>query len=45
MQEPGASGFAIAFWAADWTPWRALATIRDAWPELRLAVRPVYELT
>src|SRR4051812_45744181 len=37
--------FAVSFWAADWTPWRALATVRAAWPALRLEVRPVYEPT
>jgi hypothetical protein len=38
-------GFAVSFWAADWTPWRALATVRAAWLGLRIAVRPVYEVT
>ena len=26
------------FWSADWTPWRALATMRAAWPDLRFVV-------
>lgn len=36
--------FAVAFWSADWTPWRALATLRERWPALRFAVTPRYEL-
>src|SRR3954454_9477358 len=42
-QSAGASPqrFAVSFWAADWTPWRALATVRAAWPALGVAVRPV----
>lgn len=45
-QPPGASGqaFRVSFWAADWTPWRALQRIRTDWPELVVEVRPVYEL-
>jgi hypothetical protein len=44
-QSAGASPqrFAVSFWAADWTPWRALATVRAAWPALGVVVRPVYE--
>ena len=33
----------ISFWSADWTPWRALATIRGRFPELRFDVQPHYE--
>jgi len=36
--------FAVIFWSADWTPWRALATLRERWPALRFAVTPRYEL-
>lgn len=36
--------FAVSFWSADWTPWRALATLREGWPALRFAVTPRYEL-
>lgn len=36
--------FAVTFWAADWTPWRALATLREQWPALRFSVTPSYEL-
>ena len=36
--------FALSFWAADWTPWRALDKIRAKWSELRFAIRPIYEL-
>jgi hypothetical protein len=28
------------FWSADWTPWRAIQTIRLAWPELRIDIVP-----
>ena len=34
----------LAFWSADWTPWRALATVRARWPALRFDVRPTYGL-
>jgi hypothetical protein len=27
------------FWSADWTPWRALATVRARWPGLTLHVK------
>jgi len=40
-----ASVFVVTFWSADWTPWRALATLRARWPALRFAVTPSYELT
>jgi len=30
------------FWAADWSPWRALAAIRGQWPTLRFDLRPSY---
>ena len=32
----------IRFWSADWSPWRALAKIRAAWPLLRFDLRPDY---
>ncbi len=32
----------VAFWSADWTPWRAMEAIRLDWPELRFDVRPHY---
>ena len=34
----------LAFWSADWTPWRALATVRARWPALRFDIRPTYDL-
>ena len=34
----------LAFWSADWTPWRALATVAARWPALRFHVRPTYGL-
>lgn len=33
----------LSFWSADWTPWRALATVAAAWPALRFEVTPVYD--
>ena len=36
--------FAVSFWSADWTPWRALARIGADWPRLRFETRPVYEM-
>lgn len=35
---------AVSFWAADWTPWRALEQVRADWPALRIEVRPIYNL-
>ena len=32
----------VTFWSADWTPWRALATLAERWPGLRFDVRPTY---
>ena len=31
---PGHDGVSYRFWSADWTPWRALATVRTRWPAL-----------
>lgn len=39
--DPGA--FHLGFWSADWTPWRALATVAMAWPALRFDLRPTYD--
>ena len=36
------AGFRVSFFAADWTPWRAVAGVAARWPALRFAVRPVY---
>ena len=33
----------LGFWAADWTPWRALAALAADWPQLRLEARPLYD--
>lgn len=30
------------FWSADWSPWRAIATIANAWPTLTITLRPLY---
>lgn len=35
--------FRVSFWAADWTPWRALVKIRQGWKGLRFDLRPVYD--
>ena len=46
LRQKGASepaNFAVTFWSADWTPWRALATLERRWPALRFAVRPSYD--
>lgn len=32
----------LSFWSADWTPWRALQTLRTEWPDLRFTVCPIY---
>jgi hypothetical protein len=32
----------VTFWSADWTPWRALATLAERWPGLHFDVRPTY---
>lgn len=40
---PGRDVLHLAFWSADWTPWRAIARVRQDWPTLRLDVRPIYE--
>ena len=39
-----ADALRVSFWAADWTPWRAIAAVREAWPGLRFDLRPVYDL-
>nr|WP_321983280.1 hypothetical protein [uncultured Lichenicoccus sp.] len=33
----------VGFWAADWTPWRALAAVAADWPRLRFVTRPLYD--
>ena len=35
----------FTFWSADWTPWRALATLAETWSVLRFAARPTYGLS
>jgi hypothetical protein len=32
----------VAFWSADWTPWRALTALAERWPGLRFDLRPTY---
>ena len=39
---PEETVFRVSFWAADWTPWRALATIEARSPALRFDVQPQY---
>ena len=33
----------FTFWSADWTPWRALATVAARWPALCFDVCPTYD--
>lgn len=40
---PADGAFRCSFWSADWTPWPAIAAIRQRWPGLRVDVRPVYD--
>ncbi|MDP9096171.1 MAG: hypothetical protein M3N26_06410 [Pseudomonadota bacterium] len=35
----------ISFWSADWTPWRALATLQERCAGLQFEVQPHYERT
>lgn len=35
----------ISFWSADWTPWRALATVQERFAGLRFEVQPHYDRT
>ena len=39
---PEETVFRVSFWAADWTPWRALAAIEARFPALRFDVQPQY---
>lgn len=38
----GLARFRVEFYAADWTPWRALTAMRARWPSLRFEVWPDY---
>jgi hypothetical protein len=38
----GEAAWAVAFWSADWTPWRALAQMTAHRPALRFDMRPLY---
>lgn len=38
----GHDGVRYQFWSADWTPWRALDSIRTGWPDLTLTVTVQY---
>ena len=40
-RDPGL--FRVGFWAADWTPWRAVLALRAGWPDLRIDVSPLYD--
>jgi hypothetical protein len=35
--------FWTGFWAADWTPWRAVLALRARWPALRIGARSLYD--
>jgi hypothetical protein len=39
----GEAVWAVSFWSADWTPWRALAQIAARWPTLRFETHPSYD--
>ena len=41
VREPGR--LRLGFWSADWTPWPAVARLREDCPALRFAVRPHYD--
>ena len=38
----GLARFRLEFYAADWTPWRAILAMRARWPALRFTVWPDY---
>jgi len=38
----GHDGVRYQFWSADWTPWRALDSIRTGWPDLTLTAAVQY---
>jgi hypothetical protein len=40
----GQGAWALTFWSADWTPWRALAQVAARWPTLRFEAHPLYDL-
>ncbi|TLU70675.1 hypothetical protein [Lichenicoccus roseus] len=42
-QEAAEATWRLGFWAADWTPWRALSAIAYDWPQLRFKARPLYD--
>ena len=39
----GQGAWQLSFWSADWTPWRALATLAERWSVLRFEARPTYD--
>jgi hypothetical protein len=39
----GLARFRVEFFAADWTPWRALLAMRARWPSLRFEIWPDYD--
>jgi hypothetical protein len=41
---PGEAIWALTFWSADWTPWRALTHTAARWPALRFDMRPTYDM-
>lgn len=38
----GHGAFRCRFWSADWTPWRALAAVRERWPGLHVHLAVTY---
>ncbi len=49
VRKPGAQSangeLRYRFWSADWTPWRALSSVKSRWPEMifQITVRAVSE--
>jgi hypothetical protein len=39
LAPPGHDVVSYRFWSADWTPWRALASVRTRWPALALQIK------
>jgi hypothetical protein len=38
----GQDAIHVAFWSADWTPWRVLEVLAERWPGLCFDLRPTY---
>jgi len=42
-REATQSAWRVSFWSADWTPWRAIGSLRRRCPTLAFEIRPIYE--